>query len=67
MQFDSLSALIEMGGHGAFVWSAYALALVTLLITALAPLRRSRKFFAEQRTIELRREQRAASATHQAP
>lgn len=55
MQFDSLHALLYMGGHGAFVWSAYAIALVVLAGIVWAPLARSRRFFAEQRGIERRR------------
>jgi heme exporter protein D len=58
MQFDSLQAVWQMGGHGAFVWSAYAIALCTLVALVAAPLARSRRFFAEQRGIERRRRAR---------
>ena len=37
MQFDSVSEAITMGGHGAYVWSAYAIALVVVGISLLRP------------------------------
>lgn len=40
MVFDSLSAAWEMGGHGAFVWSAYGATLVVLCYLIVAPIRR---------------------------
>lgn len=58
MQFDSLQALWQMGGHGPFVWSAYAIALATLGSLIWAPLAKRRRFFAEQRSIEQRRSAR---------
>jgi heme exporter protein D len=59
MQFDSLAAIWEMSGHGPFVWSAYAIAAVTLIAIVVAPLQRRRRFFIEQRGIERRNETRA--------
>jgi heme exporter protein D len=59
MQFDSLNAIWEMGGHGPFVWSAYAIATITLIAIILAPLQRQRRFFNEQRGVERRNETRA--------
>ena len=63
MQFDSLTAMWEMGGHGAYVWSAYALAAVTLLAIVVLPLQRSRRVIAELRAGEQRRAARARSTT----
>lgn len=37
MQFDSLAALLQMGGHGPYVWSAYGISLLVLLVNALLP------------------------------
>ncbi len=37
LQFDSVSALIHMDGHGAFVWAAYAITFVVLLGCVLWP------------------------------
>ena len=42
MYFDSFQALLEMDGHGAFVWAAYGITLLVLSIMLLAPRRRSR-------------------------
>ena len=58
MQFENLSALWEMQGHGPFVWSAYAIAIAVLLGIVWSPLSRQRRFFAEQRQSEQRRAQR---------
>lgn len=33
---------LAMGGHGAYVWSAYALSLAALLVICVAPLLRMR-------------------------
>jgi heme exporter protein D len=54
----------SMNGHGPFVWSAYAIAAVTLIALVWAPLQKQRRFFAEQRANERRRQlnQRAAQA-----
>jgi heme exporter protein D len=56
MQFDSLQALWQMGGHGPFVWSAYAIAAITLCALVWTPLARQRRFFLEQRGIERRQQ-----------
>lgn len=44
MYFESVNAALAMDGHGAFVWSAYAICLVVLLLILLAPRRRQQKF-----------------------
>lgn len=36
-----------MGGHGGYVWSAYALALGVIIFIIMGPLRRRRRFLAE--------------------
>ncbi|XOV89903.1 MAG: heme exporter protein CcmD [Pseudomonadota bacterium] len=38
MKFDSLAAFIEMGGHGPYVWAAYAIALLVILANFVWPL-----------------------------
>jgi len=43
MSFDSFDALLRMGGHGGYVWSAYAIALATFLYNWVAPLHRLRQ------------------------
>lgn len=47
MQFDSLAALWQMGGHGLYVWSAYGISLLVLLVNALLPGRRRSAFLRE--------------------
>ena len=36
-----------MGGYAGYVWTAYAIALVILIMNGVAPLRRERKLLAE--------------------
>ena len=43
MQFDSVSEAITMGGHGAYVWRAYAITLVVVGISLLRPWLATRK------------------------
>jgi heme exporter protein D len=59
MQFNSFDEIVQMGGHGAFVWSAYAIAAITLIALVVLPLLRQRRFFAEQFASERRRAARA--------
>lgn len=42
-RFDSLTDFMNMGGHGAYVWSAYAVSIVILAWLCAAPVRRRRK------------------------
>lgn len=42
MHFDSLAALWHMDGHGAFVWSAYAIVFVVIVSLAAVSRARSR-------------------------
>jgi heme exporter protein D len=43
MYFASFSDLLSMDGHGAYVWSAYAIVAVVLLIMVRSPLARHRR------------------------
>lgn len=61
MQFESFTALWEMGGHGAYVWSAYGIGIVTLIAIIVVPLQRSRRIVNELRAGEQRRAARAQS------
>ena len=38
MQFDSFSDAIAMGGHGPYVWGAYAITLVVVMVILLRPI-----------------------------
>nr|WP_308425656.1 heme exporter protein CcmD [Marinobacterium nitratireducens] len=46
-----------MGGHGLYVWLAYGIALVILVLNVLQPWRLTRQFFTEQ-SRRLRREKK---------
>jgi heme exporter protein D len=37
MYFDSVSAVLEMDGHGVFVWSAYLVTIVVVAALLIAP------------------------------
>ena len=54
MYFDSLSALLSMDGHGAFVWSAYAVGAFVVAALVVGPMRR-RKNLERQIRGEIRR------------
>lgn len=55
MQFESLTALWQMGGHGAYVWSAYAITIFTLIAILVVPVQRSRRIARELRAGAQRR------------
>jgi heme exporter protein D len=44
LYFRSVDSLVDMEGHGAFVWSAYLITAVVLVAIVVVPLRRKRKF-----------------------
>jgi len=41
--FDSLSAAMTMGGHGGYVWSAYAITFLVLGVVILRPILSARR------------------------
>ena len=43
MYFDSLGDLWSMAGHGPYVWSAYAIVLLVIVVLVREPLLRRRK------------------------
>jgi heme exporter protein D len=53
MYFDSISAVWHMDGHGVYVWLAYALTTLPLILMVWFPIRRIRQHWrwlqAEQR------------------
>ena len=42
MQFDSFAAAVTMGGHGGFVWAAYAITFVMILVMIVRPVMNTR-------------------------
>ena len=43
MYFESFQAVLEMEGHGAFVWAAYAITTAVLALILVLPRRRARR------------------------
>ena len=58
MYFHSIGAALAMDGHGAYVWSAYAVTLLVLAWLLTAPGRRRRRLL-RQLDGELKRRQHA--------
>lgn len=58
MQFDSLSALVSMGGHGPYVWASYAI-FVLVVVLNLYFAWRSRRQTLDQLLRQMRRESQA--------
>ena len=62
MYFESLAAVWHMDGHGFYVWLAYALTLLPLVIMVWLPLKRIRQHWRW-----LQAEQRRSAAVAQTP
>lgn len=63
MYFDNLAAAIAMEGHGAYVWSAYFIAIVVVGMILILPRTRSRKLLRGLAGEVRRSEAQAAAAT----
>jgi len=48
VNFANWHDFLYMGGHYLFVWSAYGIGVVGIVITLARPLRARRRFFADQ-------------------
>ncbi|OOV88550.1 heme exporter protein CcmD [Oceanospirillum linum] len=59
MYFDSFSEFLNMGGHGLYVWMAYGLSAVLLIINVVQPVMHKRQLIKEQMR-KLRREQKTS-------
>ncbi|WP_462380558.1 heme exporter protein CcmD [Pseudomonas sp. Marseille-QA0892] len=55
MSFASFSDFLAMGHHGSYVWSAYGLCVVILMLNVILPLR-ARSRFMRDHARRLRRE-----------
>ncbi|AVO57950.1 heme exporter protein CcmD [Pseudomonas sp. 22526] len=55
MSFSSFADFLAMGHHGLYVWSAYGICLVVLVLNVAVPLL-ARKRYLEQEARRLRRE-----------
>ena len=68
MQFDSFSDAIAMGGHGPYVWGAYAITLVVVMVILLRPIVATRQLQSEIRRASSRQSAQSVSSEngHQA-
>ncbi|MBC2679132.1 heme exporter protein CcmD [Pseudomonas baltica] len=57
MSFDSFGEFLSMGRHGVYVWSAYGLCLLVLVVNVAGPLLARRRHL-QQGARRLRREGR---------
>jgi len=64
MYFDDVGAVLEMSGHGGFVWTAYLITTAVVLILIIAPRRRQRRFL-RQLAGELRRTRSGPNTTQE--
>lgn len=52
--FSSFAEFVHMGGHAAFVWSAYGMALTVMIGLVAGPWRRHRQLLQELRRLHQR-------------
>ena len=64
MYFETFEALLNMDGHGVFVWSAYLITVVVVAAILVAPGRRQKNIL-RQLTGDLRRAQVATGNTEE--
>jgi len=62
MSFHSFGDFIAMGGHGLYVWLAFASTLIVIGANVVSVRRERRRFFAEARAVERRRRGREPAA-----
>ncbi len=48
MSFASFADFLAMGNHGPYVWSAYGICLVVLVLNVLLPLRAKRRYLQDE-------------------
>lgn len=48
MQFETFSDFIQMGGHGAFVFSVYLISVLVLIGNVVHPMLKKRRFYFDQ-------------------
>ncbi len=56
MYFENFASLVNMGGHGVYVWPTYGLGLLVILYNIFSPLMARKKIVAQ-----IKRQARAAS------
>jgi len=58
MSFSSWADFWQMGGHGFYVWTAYAIGFAVLLINALGPFLAKKRFLRERKLEQQRQKRR---------
>ncbi len=48
LAFESVTAFVQMGHHGAFVWSAWGISLLCMLVLTWSSIQRRRQFFRQE-------------------
>ncbi|NAW66360.1 MULTISPECIES: heme exporter protein CcmD [Photobacterium] len=61
MHFDSFSDFLAMGGYASYVWAAYGISALSLLILLWSSIRKSRRLAADIKN-KIAREQRIKAA-----
>ena len=56
MAFATVGDFVAMGGHGLYVWSAYAIGLAVITFNVVSPGRLKKKLITEQKRRERRGE-----------
>ena len=56
MSFASFAEFVAMGNHGLYVWSAYGISLLVLVVNVAAPLLARRRYLQDEAR-RLRREE----------
>jgi len=67
MSFSAWAQFFQMGGHGLYVWSAYAIGLLVLLLNACWPFFARRRFLRNRRLEQARRQRRESFADEGKP
>lgn len=62
MEFDSLSAFLAMGKHGFYVWLAYGLTTLIIVVNVLLPLWKKKQLIRQLKNQQKRETQHAPPA-----
>lgn len=62
MEFDTLSAFLAMGKHGAYVWSAYGLSALIIGLNILWPIWAKKRLVRDIKNQQKREKQHAPTA-----
>ena len=54
MYFDNMQAVLSMGGHGVYVWSAYAVTAVVIAAVLIVPVQRRRRLLRDLGDVQRR-------------